>query len=152
MALFDEILMIYKSLCWFISMALRNALHPVMWFAIAVPALLALMPFLFDNARFKNLKNNADRKARLAVLPLFWTFSGIWGAAFRDRGPKVPDFPVLVLYIIPAVTLFYVVYGIYAIYKNKNYRTVSTILFLVNAYMMTAMLFIGSMSINGTWL
>ncbi len=147
-----EMGMAYRSLCWFISMSLGNRLHPIMPFAIIIPIGLGLVPFLVKNDWFRNLKKDVEIKYSISFMPIFWVAIGIWGGIFKRQKPPLPQWPAYIEYVILALLVGFCVYGIYRIIKNRGYRILTIILFLVNAYFAVMVTFCAGMSITGVWL
>lgn len=151
-AVFQEIVLIYMSLNWFISMSTLNFLHPIMPFAIILPIILGGLPFLFvhDFSRPKEIKH-LNIKIKIAMMPAFWVLIGLIGAIFRNGGPiyKWSGFSDYILLFIFGASF---IFGIYAIFKNKGCRLITFIFFIINSYMTLFMAFIAGMSISGTWL
>ena len=147
MVFIHEMYAAYMSLCWFISMTLGNALHPIMPLSIIVPIIIGGLPFLFDTNHFENFKNNLDRKYLLSFMPLFWVVIGFWGGIFRhERGHEA--WPHFISYIAGLILIGFFVYGLFLIHKNKGYRRATTYLFIINLYFALTISFIAGMSIS----
>lgn len=92
---------------------------------------LAGLPFMFCNDHFKNLKKDMGIKLSLAVLPLFWLSEGLYAVIFhgsavgRRAQLGAEDF----LWIF---SLVFLLYGCFLLYKNRTYRVLTVVLFLVN--------------------
>ena len=151
MSFLQEIFAAYMSLCWFISMAVQAVFNPVMPLAIIVPIILAAFPYLIKNERFKNFKKDAPIKRSIALLPAFWVVIGLWGGAFRSRGHSEP-WPHFIEYFVLAVLALFLIYGVYRCFKNKGYRILTIILFVINLYFALFVSFCAGMSITGDWL
>lgn len=145
---------VYMRVNWFISMSVFNTLHPIIHFAVIIPFILIIFPFLFNHKFFCEKKiKDFSIKIRLANMAVIWFTIGIIGSAFVDRGRL--DFNNLDIYANYSVLflfLFFFIFGIHAIYKNKNYRIISIACFLINSYFNLFITFIAGMAISGTWL
>ena len=144
----DQIRNIYLTLCWFISMAVY--LYPVTPLIIFVPIIIALFPFLIRNANFNDRKKDINVKCTLSMMPVFWVVIGLWGGIFRHKTNQ--EWPGLVQYFILFVLIFFFIFGVYSIVKNKGYRAISIFLFVVNVYFALFVSACASMSISGVWL
>lgn len=140
---FQEIAATYMSLCWFISMSSMNLLHPIMPFAIILPALLAFLPYRF-------LKDPFAKKS-IALMPAFWVIIGLWGGIFRDRKNST-DWPHSIQYFVIFVFAVFLIYGIYCCFKNKGHRIPTMVFFAANIYFALFVSFCALMSITGDWL
>ena len=146
----DQIFHIYLDLCWFISMAVMNLLHPVMPLSIVVPITIALFPFLIRNDNFNNLKKDFSIKCSLSLMPVFWVVTGLWGGIFEHKTNQA--WPAFVQYFILFVLIFFFIFGVFSIVKNKGYRKISIFLYIVNIYFALFVFACASMSIAGAWL
>jgi hypothetical protein len=148
-SLFSEIAAVYSSLCWFISMSVMGLPKPIMSAAILVPMILGALPFLVNNDKFRTLKKDFTIKLSIALMPVFWVIAGICGGIFRY---KTTRWPPVTEYIILALLIGFLAYGIYCIFKNERYRIFTAVLFLVNIYFALSISLCALMSIANDWI
>lgn len=141
---------IFSEFCWFVSMSMGGVLDLITPCAIMVPIFLVAFPFIFLDGGFFNWRRDFSVKLGIAILPIFWSVSGILGAAFRYDGER-PNHGFL-SYLLIGIFIGFWGYGVFAVAHNKKYRGITTAFVLLNGYFVLTISFIAGMSITGTWL
>lgn len=142
-----QIYTVYLNFCWFISMALFNALGTIKPVLIVVPIIIGSAPFWIKKQVFDN---NTGLKQQLSIMPIFWVLTGLLGGVFRFQGSGNPNH--IAGYFIWLIILSFVFYCRRCLRISESGRKIIWVFIVVNGYFLLLISFFASMAISGTWI
>ena len=83
-------------------------------------------------------------------MPVFWVTIGVLGAVFHYGNTQAYG-RNFAGYLVCALALAFLVYGVYCLSRNKGYRIATAVLFAVNGYFTLFIGYFAFMTITTGW-
>ena len=139
----------FSTFVWFLNQCVTVGGLGVQWFASGFVIVCVLLSTLYLRAPVEVRK----RFLGLLVLPLIWTFIGLWGAYFwldwQKSGAHNPGWtqwpPMYGLWAFAIAALVVIVYA-------RGGRLFAAVFSLANLYFMLGITLLSHMAVTGEWL